>query len=200
MTANGCNERHHACRIGCERELCRIDDLADERIGYVVLNALFGYFTREMIGVVVLRIIRYSAADANCLVQKITKKGDCSLSGDSRQDLHRARQKVLVHSVAKERGQPTVLFKHLEQRAHKSERRIDLTAFGEIADEEVRAFQDMYGSGLLPQNGAYAVAVTPSQACAVSVSSKSTTGFTVTLTPPSSGTIAAGTIDILVHS
>jgi L-2-hydroxyglutarate oxidase LhgO len=64
----------------------------------------------------------------------------------------------------------------------------------------VTGFQDMYGTGLLPQNGSYAVAVTPSQACAVSVSNKSTTGFTVTLTPPSSGTIAAGTFDIVVHS
>jgi hypothetical protein len=57
---------------------------------------------------------------------------------------------------------------------------------------------DAWNNGQLPANGAYAVLVSPSQACAVSVSNKSTSGFTVTLTPIS-GAIAAGTIDVLVH-
>jgi hypothetical protein len=57
---------------------------------------------------------------------------------------------------------------------------------------------DAWDNGQLPANGAYAVLVSPPQAGAVSVSNKSTSGFTVTLTPIS-GAIAAGTIDVLVH-
>ena len=59
---------------------------------------------------------------------------------------------------------------------------------------------DQYGNGQLPGNGAYTVSVTPSQACFASVSGKTTSGFTVTLTPPSGVTLAAGTVDILVHA
>ena len=62
------------------------------------------------------------------------------------------------------------------------------------------SFTDPYGVGTLPANGAYSVTVTASQACAVSVTNKSTTGFTVTLTPLSSGSIASGVFDCLVHS
>jgi hypothetical protein len=47
----------------------------------------------------------------------------------------------------------------------------------------------------LPPN--YAVIVTPSQAAAVSVTDKSWTGFNVTLTPLS-GTLEAGTFDVIV--
>ena len=54
---------------------------------------------------------------------------------------------------------------------------------------------DQYGNGLLPAN--YAVAVSPSQACAVSISSKTTSGFQVTLTPLT-GNIAAGSFDAIV--
>ena len=58
------------------------------------------------------------------------------------------------------------------------------------------SFTDTYGNGQLP--AAYAVAVTPSQACAWSVTGKTTSGFTVTLTPNSNSTIAAGTFDVVV--
>jgi len=45
----------------------------------------------------------------------------------------------------------------------------------------------------------YGVYVTPSQAAVVSVTSKTTTGFSVTLTPvDATATLAAGTIDIFV--
>lgn len=45
----------------------------------------------------------------------------------------------------------------------------------------------------------YSVQATASQACAVSVSGKSSAGFTVNLTPlSSSASIAAGTVDIVV--
>lgn len=45
----------------------------------------------------------------------------------------------------------------------------------------------------------YGVFVTPSQAAFVSVSAKTNTGFTVTLTPTTStASIAAGTFDVLV--
>jgi hypothetical protein len=45
----------------------------------------------------------------------------------------------------------------------------------------------------------YGVQVTPSQACAVSVSNKASNGFTVTLSPLGSGvTLAPGSIDVLV--
>lgn len=49
---------------------------------------------------------------------------------------------------------------------------------------------------------AYGVQVTPSQACAVSVTSKTSTGFNVVLTPGApagtNATLAAGTFDVLV--
>jgi len=49
----------------------------------------------------------------------------------------------------------------------------------------------------LPAN--YSVQVSASQACDCSVSGKSSTGFTVTLTPPQTSiTLAAGTIDVTV--
>lgn len=47
----------------------------------------------------------------------------------------------------------------------------------------------------LPPN--YAVLVSPSQACAWSITDKTWTGFNVTLTPLS-GTLAAGTFDVIV--
>ncbi len=59
---------------------------------------------------------------------------------------------------------------------------------------------DQFGSGRLPtMPNSYAVLVSPSQACFVSVSGKTNTGFNITLTPTtSSATLAAGTFDILV--
>jgi hypothetical protein len=50
--------------------------------------------------------------------------------------------------------------------------------------------------GQLP--GRYAVTVQPSQVCSVTVTNKLQTGFSVVLTPPSGGTIAAGTFDLIV--
>lgn len=49
-------------------------------------------------------------------------------------------------------------------------------------------------------NGQYGVEVTPSQACFVSVTSKTGSGFNVVLTPLSTVEIAAGTFDVLVYA
>jgi hypothetical protein len=62
------------------------------------------------------------------------------------------------------------------------------------------SFVDQYGTGLLPPNGAYSVHVSPNQACFVSITNKTASGFNVVLTPLSTGSIAAGTFDCLVHS
>jgi hypothetical protein len=63
------------------------------------------------------------------------------------------------------------------------------------------SFTDQFGNGTLPANGAYTVTVTPSQACFVSVTGKTSSGFNVVLMPTLSSTsIAAGTFDVLVHS
>jgi hypothetical protein len=66
----------------------------------------------------------------------------------------------------------------------------------------ISSFVDQYGTGQLPSgNGvqSYSVQVTPNQACFVSVTNKTTSGFTVTLTPTGSGvTLAAGTFDVVV--
>jgi hypothetical protein len=60
-------------------------------------------------------------------------------------------------------------------------------------------FVDAFGSGRLPQSLVYGVHCTPSQACLTPViSNKSTTGFTVTLSPPSGVTLSAGTFDVIV--
>jgi hypothetical protein len=58
---------------------------------------------------------------------------------------------------------------------------------------------DQYGNGMLPASGAYCVIASPSQACMASITTKTTSGFTLTLTPPSGVTLAAGTFDVLVH-
>lgn len=62
------------------------------------------------------------------------------------------------------------------------------------------SFTDMFGVGQLPASGAYSAHVTPSQACFVSITSKTASGFNVVLTPLSTGSIAAGSFDVLVHS
>jgi hypothetical protein len=60
---------------------------------------------------------------------------------------------------------------------------------------------DQYGVGALPANGAYSVHVTPNQASVfASVTNKTASGFTVTLTPLSGGSVAAGSFDALVHA
>jgi hypothetical protein len=62
------------------------------------------------------------------------------------------------------------------------------------------AFVDQYGTGMLPGTLNYGVFVTPSQSCSVSVVGKSSAGFTTGLTPASNVTLAAGTLDVLVHT
>lgn len=59
--------------------------------------------------------------------------------------------------------------------------------------------QDQYNVGLLPPPNNYSVIVTPSQNATAVVTGKTTSGFTVTLTPLS-GTLAAGTFDVIVMS
>jgi hypothetical protein len=59
-------------------------------------------------------------------------------------------------------------------------------------------FTDQYGNGRLPMSLNFVVNVTPSQACFATVSNKSITGFTVTLTPLSGVTLAAGSFDVTV--
>jgi hypothetical protein len=60
------------------------------------------------------------------------------------------------------------------------------------------SFTGLYGAPLLPANG-YAVNVTPSQPCFVSVTNKTTSGFSVVMTPLSGQSIAAGTFSVSVH-
>jgi hypothetical protein len=60
-------------------------------------------------------------------------------------------------------------------------------------------FVDRFGHGLLPSNGGFAVVVSPSQACAVSVTNKSPAGFTITLTP-FLDSITTGSFDVIVLS
>jgi len=55
-----------------------------------------------------------------------------------------------------------------------------------------------FPAGALPPN--YAVHVTPSQAAMASVSAKISSGFSVTLTPLSTVTLAAGVFDVLVFA
>ena len=55
-----------------------------------------------------------------------------------------------------------------------------------------------FGDGLLPSAN-YLVLIAPSQPCTAVATAKSSTGFTVTLTPLSSGvSLAAGSFDALV--
>jgi hypothetical protein len=59
-------------------------------------------------------------------------------------------------------------------------------------------FVDKYGNGSLPVAG-YSVAITPSQPCFASVTNKSSSGFSVVLTPPTGSiTLASGTFDVTV--
>jgi hypothetical protein len=64
------------------------------------------------------------------------------------------------------------------------------------------SFVDRYGTGLLPAGGLYVVQVMPSQACYISVNSKTSSGFNVVLIPSAPGgvnaSIAAGTFDVTV--
>jgi hypothetical protein len=62
----------------------------------------------------------------------------------------------------------------------------------------VSGIVDSFGVGLLPASGTYNVQVTPSQGALVSVSSKTASGFSITLTPLPLVTLAAGTFDVVV--
>jgi hypothetical protein len=61
------------------------------------------------------------------------------------------------------------------------------------------SFTDRYGNGKLPASNYVATAV-PSQACWVTITAKGSSGFNVTLTPPSGVTLASGTFDVVVLS
>jgi hypothetical protein len=59
------------------------------------------------------------------------------------------------------------------------------------------SFQDQFGTPFLPND--YCVMVTPNQDCMASVTGKTTSGFSVTLTPKTaSATIAARNFDVVV--
>ena len=57
-------------------------------------------------------------------------------------------------------------------------------------------FEDQYGNGTLPAE--YSVIATPNQACMVSVTNKTASGFDVVLTPLAGATLAAGEFDLIV--
>jgi hypothetical protein len=59
---------------------------------------------------------------------------------------------------------------------------------------------DSFGSGQLDPTGAYSVQVTPNQACLVSVTNKTASGFSVVLTPVGGAPIAAGTFDCWIST
>jgi hypothetical protein len=59
---------------------------------------------------------------------------------------------------------------------------------------------DSLGNGMLPHTGSYGVVVSASQACFASVSNKTASGFEVTLTPISGGSIGAGVFDCWVST
>jgi len=60
-------------------------------------------------------------------------------------------------------------------------------------------FRDQYRQACLPADGAYAVTATPDQAAFVSIKGKSSSGFSVVLTPiDSSTTLAEGAFDAVV--
>jgi hypothetical protein len=59
---------------------------------------------------------------------------------------------------------------------------------------------DTFGVGQLDPTGAYSVQVTPNQACLVSVTNKTASGFTVVLTPVGGAAIQAGSFDCWVST
>jgi hypothetical protein len=61
-------------------------------------------------------------------------------------------------------------------------------------------FQDQFSNPLLPDPSNYTVTITPSQSnCAVSVTGKTTSGFSCVFSPiPSTATLASGVFDVLV--
>lgn len=60
---------------------------------------------------------------------------------------------------------------------------------------------NLFPSGELPSDGSYVVSVDAGQPCIASASAKTSTGFTLTLTPyPSTATLAAGKVQINVEA
>jgi hypothetical protein len=73
------------------------------------------------------------------------------------------------------------------------------TAGADVTVSLATSYTDAYGNGVLPND--YCVLVTPSQDAMVSVTGKTTSGFSVVLTPKvAAATIAAGTFDVVVLS
>jgi hypothetical protein len=58
------------------------------------------------------------------------------------------------------------------------------------------SFTDRFNNGLLP--AIYTVHVTPSQSCFVTITSRTSSGFNVVLTPLSTVTLAARNFDVTV--
>jgi hypothetical protein len=71
------------------------------------------------------------------------------------------------------------------------------TAGANVTVSLATSFQDGFGVGMLPND--YVVVVTPSAPAIPSVTSKTTSGFSVVLSPiTASATVAAGTFDVLI--
>jgi hypothetical protein len=71
------------------------------------------------------------------------------------------------------------------------------TGGSNVTISSAASFQDGFGVGTLPND--YAVMVLPNQPAMASVTGKTTSGFSVVLTPPTaSATLAAGVMDIIV--
>jgi hypothetical protein len=71
------------------------------------------------------------------------------------------------------------------------------TAGSNVTISLASSFQDGFGVGTLPND--YVVVVTPSAPAIPSVTGKTTSGFSVVLSPiTASATVAAGTFDVLV--
>lgn len=93
-----------------------------------------------------------------------------------------------IHST-ENRDRIVVGFQHDLANAAGSDLGVPVTTAVEFTDRDL-------GVGILP--AVYAVLVTPSQACMVSVTGKTTSGFSVTLTPDIEVVLAAGTFDVVV--
>jgi hypothetical protein len=71
------------------------------------------------------------------------------------------------------------------------------SAGADVTTSLATSFVDQYGNGYLAND--YCVLVTPNQDAMTSVTGKTTSGFSVVLTPKTaSATIAAGTMDVVV--
>jgi hypothetical protein len=114
MTADARHDIPCARWIIVDDKLRCPDNLTDERVGNVVLNAMFRKFTRKIVSVIVRRIVLYLAAHTNRFIQQIGEQRDGFCSTQGSQCLNRVRQEMLVHVLAKECGESSVLVKDLE--------------------------------------------------------------------------------------